>query len=85
MDQQENMKPRKPFRAVAAAGILASGLLLSCNLTDRELGNAPIGPAGDGTGLDTTGNWARDSVAGNMRIFATPQRVKGFTARLALT
>jgi adhesin/invasin len=62
-------------RSIAIAGLLGlGGLLLSCNLTDRELGDAPIGPPVQSGLLDTT-TWARDSVSGNLRIYATPQRV----------
>ena len=59
--------------------------LLSCNVTDRDLGDAPIGPSNTGGGLDTT-SWMRDSVSRNMRLFATPQTLKaGNKGRSTLT
>lgn len=68
--------PSRSWRWVPAAGLLS--LLLSCNVTDRDLGTAPLGPPVTGGSLDTlaAGDWVRDSVAGNMRIFSTPQRIK---------
>ncbi len=54
-------------------------LLLSCNLTDRNLGDAPVGPR-DGLqsgSLDSlAGGWIQDSIATNLRIFATPAIIK---------
>ncbi|MEO7427464.1 MAG: Ig-like domain-containing protein, partial [Fibrobacteria bacterium] len=76
-------------RVYRSAGIaLSTGLavlLLSCNVTDRDLGDAPIGPGEGGVGVDTA-NWAKDSVSGNMRIFASPQILKaGNLGRAAIT
>ncbi|MDB5103258.1 MAG: putative invasin [Fibrobacteres bacterium] len=68
-------------RTVAAAiglfGVCLSGFLLSCNVTDRDLGDSPIGPVAGG-GIDTSsiGGWVRDSVASNMRLFASPHTLK---------
>lgn len=78
--------PKLPTRSriFAWSAFVVAAFLVSCNLTDRELGDAPIGPTGT-TGLDTT-NWARDSVNRYMRVFATPQRVKaGNKARAEVT
>lgn len=66
------MRLRDGSAILAAAGL---GLFLfSCNLSDKDLGDGPIGP-GTGSGLDTS-TWVRDSISGNMRIFATPQTLK---------
>ncbi len=64
----------------AATGLAAC--LLSCNVSDRNLGDAPIGPV-NGTGSLDTANWTRDSVSGNMRIFASPQTLKAGNKALA--
>ncbi|MDB5050490.1 MAG: Ig domain protein group 1 domain protein [Fibrobacteres bacterium] len=72
----------------AVLGVCLSAFLLSCNVTDRNLGEAPIGPVTATGGLDTTttGGWVRDSVASNMRIYATPQIIKaGNKARSIVT
>lgn len=62
--------------ALALASVAFSLILLSCNVADRDLGDGPIGPVDNGEGLDTARGWVRDSVSGNMRIFATPQTLK---------
>lgn len=49
--------------------------LLSCNVDERDLGDGPVGPVDNGGGVDTA-NWVRDSVSGNMRVYATPQTLK---------
>src|SRR6185369_10817480 len=67
-----NTRSRNRTVMLAAAGL--GWLMLSCTQTDKDLGEGPIGP-GAGTGLDTS-SWVRDSVSGNMRIFATPQILK---------
>ena len=60
-------------------GIGFAGFLLSCNVTDRNLGDAPIGPkdglnAGD---LDSLAHGSlKDSVSGNMRVYASPHTLK---------
>jgi adhesin/invasin len=60
---------RRNGLALIAGSWLA--LLLSCNVTDRDLGQAPLGPQGTpGSVLDTS--LVSDSVSRNMRIFATP-------------
>jgi hypothetical protein len=56
------------------SGICAA-FILSCNVTDRDLGQAPIGPMEGSEGVDTS-SWRRDSISANMRIFATPQTLK---------
>jgi protocatechuate 3,4-dioxygenase beta subunit len=73
----------------AALGGLCAGLslfLFSCDVNDRSLGDAPIGPvSGIGT-PDTSGSWVRDSVSSNMRLYATPQALKaGNKARAIVT
>ncbi|GEM_PF-1206347 len=72
---------RAPFTwavlaTLALSGIGLSAFLISCNVSDRDLGDAPIGPVEGGGGLDTAGGWVRDSVAGNLRIFASPHTLK---------
>ncbi|MDQ3001801.1 MAG: Ig-like domain-containing protein [Fibrobacterota bacterium] len=68
------------------AGACLSAFLLSCNINDRDLGNAPIGPVTGAGGLDTAGGWVRDSVTSNMRIYATPHTLKaGNKGRSTLT
>jgi len=60
-------------------GIAFAGLLLSCNVTDRDLGDAPIGPKDglDAGNLDSLAHGTlRDSISGNMRVFATPHTLK---------
>jgi protocatechuate 3,4-dioxygenase beta subunit len=75
-----------PIYSIGALGVV---LLLSCNVTDRDLGQAPIGPReGEVSGsLDSlAGGWVRDSVVGNMRVFATPPTLKaGNKGRSAIT
>lgn len=58
--------------------MLAAGFglaLVSCNVSDQDLGDSPIGPEANGSALDTT-RWVRDSVSANMRIYASPQVLK---------
>lgn len=81
---------RVPGVSASASAFLAacfSGFLLSCNVTDRELGSAPIGPAQGESALDSLGSGPLpDSVAGNVRIFASPQTLKaGNNARSTVT
>jgi adhesin/invasin len=72
--------------ALALLWVLLAALILSCNVTDRDLGPAPIGPVDGAGGLDTAGGWIRDSVAGNVSIFATPHTLKaGNKARSVVT
>lgn len=75
------MRSRHLGTVLAAIGL---GLCVySCNVSDQDLGEGPIGP---GTvGLDTT-SWVKDSISGNMRIYATPQTLKaGNKARATIT
>ena len=79
---------RRPFLSATSAvlSLCLSACLLSCNVNDRDLGDAPIGPGGSAGGLDTSGGWVRDSVASNMRLYATPQTLKaGNKARAIVT
>lgn len=76
-----NTRSRNRAVMLAAAGL--GWILFSCNQSDKDLGAGPIGP-GSGSGLDTS-SWVRDSISGNMRIFATPQALKaGNKARAAI-
>lgn len=78
---------KKHGTALTLLWVLLATLILSCNVTDRELGREPIGPVdGAGGGLDTAGGWVRDSVAGNTRIYATPHTLKaGNKSRSVIT
>lgn len=51
------------------------GLLASCNLTDRDVGKEPVGNR-PGSDQNTDGSWPLDSVSGNLRVHATPGRIK---------
>lgn len=71
---------------IAVLGFGISVLLAACNVNDRNLGDAPIGPANSGGTVDTSNGWVRDSVANNMRIYASPQILKaGNKARSTVT
>jgi hypothetical protein len=52
--------------------------ILSCNVTDRNLGDAPVGPQGNPNGsLDTlAGGWVKDSTSRNMSVFVSPHVLK---------
>ncbi|MEO6096776.1 MAG: invasin domain 3-containing protein [Fibrobacteria bacterium] len=56
-------------------GFCLTAFILSCNVTERDLGGAPIGPSESSAGVDTS-SWRRDSISANMRIFASPQTLK---------
>lgn len=65
--------------APAATAFALASLLVSCNLNDRNLGDTPIGPkpGSTTTSLDSlAGGWVKDSISGNMRVFATPHTLK---------
>jgi hypothetical protein len=76
------MRSRNLGTVLAALGF---GLcLFSCNVSEGDLGDGPIGP-GASAGLDTS-SWVKDSISGNMRIYATPQTLKaGNKARATIT
>lgn len=66
---------RKGIPLFAAAGV---AFLLSCNISDRNLGDAPVGPQGsvDGSLDSLAGGWVKDSVSGNMNVFVSPHVLK---------
>lgn len=75
------MRSRNLGAVLAALGLGLS--FFSCNLSDKDLGDGPIGPGN--SGLDTS-TWVKDSVSGNMRIYATPQTLKaGNQARATIS